>query len=413
MNPHRKELIHTFLRTFLPALTNTHQYTISHQLAVSSIGIAYDRALEALGSDQALSLLLVDDRIVVNKEPLEDTVYSKRFIHFFKSRGIHHLSIQRGVTLEEMTSFIERLTASSTPLVDDRHFDHIRFGKVGLGYKDGEGADNDPEMATDETDETKEKMWVIPDEPETVPVGEHFVAIQEKDLNLMVDVYAAVRTGRSFPDREIRRVVTDIIGAIKQGSSVLVTFSALRLLDEYTFTHSTNVCILTVAQAMALKIKDEWLHPIGVAAMLHDIGKIFVPEEVLNKQGKLTDREWEFIRKHPEKGAEYLTDKPGIPELAMVVAYEHHMNYDFSGYPGVFTGWRQNICSQMATISDYFDALRSKRIYRDSVETGIITEQMTQMSGKALNPFLTNNFLLLLKNLSQGAGDAMGTPVKQ
>jgi HD-GYP domain-containing protein (c-di-GMP phosphodiesterase class II) len=413
MNPSKKELIHTFLRTFLPALTHAHQYTISHRLTVSSIALAYDHLLGAIGNDQSLPLLFIDDRVVVNKEPLEDTVYSNRFIHFFKSRGIHHFSIHQGITLEEMTSFIERLSASSAPSIDNTSFCHIRFGKVGLGYKSGEEADDgNPEMAEGEPDETEGKVWVIPEEQETVQAADRFAAIHEQDIDLMVDVYDAVRTNRSLPDREIKRVVTDIIKAIKQGSSVLLTFSALRVLDEYTFTHSTNVCILTLAQAMALRIKDEWLPPIGVAAMLHDIGKIFVPEEVLNKQGKLTDTEWEFIKKHPQKGAEYLTNKPGIPPLAVVAAYEHHMQYDFSGYPEVFNSWRQNICSQMTAISDYFDALRSKRIYRDSMEMGIITEQMTKMSGNALNPFLTKNFILLLKNLSRGEGDTMGTLVK-
>jgi len=215
----------------------------------------------------------------------------------------------------------------------------------------------------------------------------------------MENVYGAIKKEQSLPDREIRDAVTDIISAIKQESSVLITFSPLRILDEYTFTHSTNVCILTVAQAMALKIKEEMLHDMGVAAMLHDIGKIFVPEEVLNKVGKLTDGEFELIKLHPQKGAEYLIDKPGIPPLAIVVAYEHHMLYDYSGYPKVSNNWRQNICSQMVTISDYFDALRTKRVYRDSLETKIITDQMTKMAGAALNPVLAKNFLLLLQKL--------------
>ena len=408
MNPHRKGLIHNFLRAFLPALTHAQQYTISHQLTASSIGIAYNHLKEAIGNDQALPLLFVDDRVVVNREPLEDSVYSSRFIHFFKSRGIHHLTIYRGISLEELTSFIERFSVNSAPSVDETSFSHIRFGKVGLGHKSEKKDDADPEIKRDETDETEEKVWVIQEEQKEDQSDDRFAAVQEKDLDLMIDVYDAAKTNRSLPDREIKRVVTDVISAIKHGSSALLAFSALRVLDEYTFTHSTNVCILTLAQAMALGIKEEWLQPMGVAAMLHDIGKIFVPEEVLNKQGKLTDPEWEFIKKHPQKGAEYLTNKPGIPPLAMVVAYEHHMLYDFSGYPGVFTSWRQNICSQMTTISDYFDALRSKRIYRDSVDTGIIIKQMTEMSGNTLNPLLTRNFIVLLKDLSKGAEDTLG-----
>ena len=160
----------------------------------------------------------------------------------------------------------------------------------------------------------------------------------------------------------------------------------------------------TLAQAMGLKIEESLLHDIGVAAMLHDIGKIFVPEEVLNKRGKLTDAEFELVKLHPQKGAEYLFDKPGIPPLAIIVAYEHHMLYDHSGYPKVSSSWRQNICSQMTTISDIFDALRTKRTYRDSLETRLITDQITNMAGRALNPALVKNFLFLLKRLFEAQG---------
>ena len=282
MNPHKKEVIHSFLRAFLPALTHAHQYTISHQLSVSSISTAYSHLLEAIGNDQTLPLLFIDDRVVINKEPLEDSVYINRFIYFFKSRGIHHLRIHQGITLEEITSFIEMLTASPTPSIDNTLFPHIRFGKVGLGYKtDGGKDDGAYETTENETEGTK---TVDEDVSGALRIAHHFEAINKEDLDLMVDVYDAVKRNQSLPDLEIKRTVTDIINAIKQGSSTLLTFSPLRVLDEYTFTHSTNVCILTLAQAMALKIKDDMLHAIGVAAMLHDIGKIFVPEEVLNKQ---------------------------------------------------------------------------------------------------------------------------------
>ncbi len=403
MNPLKKEAIHRFLRAFLPALTHAHQYTISHQLSVSSISTAYSHLLEAIGSDEALPLMFIDDRVVINREPLEDSVYSSRFIHFFKSRGIHHLRIHQGITLEEITSFIAMLTASPTPSIDNALFPHIRFGKVGLGYKTDEemGAGTD-ETAESKTTETGENRSVDVDKSGVLRIAHHFETINKEDLDLMVDVYDAVKRNKSLPDIEIKRTVTDIINAIKQGSSTLLTFSPLRILDEYTFTHSTNVCILTLAQAMTLKIKDDMLHAIGVAAMLHDIGKIFVPEEILNKQGNLTDTEWKLIRKHPQRGAEYLLDKLGIPPLATIVAYEHHMQYDHSGYPEVSSNWRQNICSQMTTISDFFDALRSKRAYRDSIEMEIITKQMADMSGNTLNPFLTKNFLLLLNKLTQG-----------
>jgi HD-GYP domain-containing protein (c-di-GMP phosphodiesterase class II) len=261
---------------------------------------------------------------------------------------------------------------------------NVQLGKVSIGFK-SEGDVDGNGIAAGGAGDT------------------HFGTIHANSLNLTSDIYRAVRHNGKLPLVEIKNTVTDLISAIKHESSVLLTFSPLRVLDEYTFTHSINVCILNLAQAMAVGIKGETLRDIGVAALLHDTGKLYVPEEILNKPGRLDDSEWEMIRQHPQRGAEYLLDNPGIPPLAVVVAYEHHMQYDNSGYPNVSKDWRQNMCSQMTAISDYFDAMRTKRIYRDALETKIIADQMVKISGTSLNPVLTKNFLILIEKMIQGA----------
>ncbi|MDX9745178.1 MAG: HD domain-containing phosphohydrolase [Syntrophales bacterium] len=404
MHAFKQDLILRFIRAFLPAITHVRQYTTAHQLTHSSIQDAYDHLIAAMGDDSDLSLLFVDDRVVVDSEPLEDTLHSSRFIQLFKERGVQHLHFFRDITLDEMTSFIEFLLIPSKESEESTTFPHIQFGKVGLKYRD--------DIESDEPDETDKAEFEDPEEGNragdrdrqaALQVAENFEALQERDMDVMVGIYNAVKKRGALPDQEIGKMVADIINAIRQGSAVLLNFSPLRVLDEYTFSHSTNVCILTIAQAMALGVKDETLHDMGVAAMLHDIGKIFIPEDILLKPEALTDEEWMLVRKHPQKGAEYLLSRPGIPALATIVAYEHHMLYDYSGYPGVSAGWRQNICSQMTSISDYFDALRTKRVYRDSIEMDLICEQMRHMSGNTLEPFLTRNFLILLNKISDGA----------
>lgn len=402
MNTEKKEHTHNFIRAFLPALTNAHQYTISHQLTVSSIGTAFALLLDAIGRELTLPIKIVEDRVIVNEEPLEDSIYIGRFIQFFRAREIQHMRFNHGITQDEFTSFVVMLTAGHAFAGDTNTFPHIQFGKVGIGFKTDEQEESKPDEPEEEGPEDMEESERSEEEKKKAQIRECFENIQKKELGLMESVYDAIKGNHDLPDREISEAVTDIISAMKQEASVLITFSPLRILDEYTFTHSTNVCILTLAQAMALKIKEDLLHDIGVAALLHDIGKLFVPEEVLNKRGKLVDDELKMMRMHPQKGAEYLINRPGIPPLAVIVAYEHHMQFDNSGYPSVPSTWRQNICSQMTTISDFFDALRTKRIYRDSVETRIITDQMANMAGKTLNPVLTKNFLLLLKRLFEG-----------
>lgn len=380
MNSRKRDLINNFLRTFIPAVTHAHQYTTAHQLTAAAINTAYTHLLEAIGKDQSIAFMIIDDRIIMYDEPLEDTLFSSRFVRIFKHRGIQHLRILQGITEEEMTALVEMLAARS-PLPDNMDcLPSIQLGKVSIGYKTLEG---DGEYSIGGTGDT------------------YFGSIQESGLNLTSDIYRAVRKNGKLPLSEIKHTVADMISAIRHESSVLLSFSPLRILDEYTFTHSTNVCILNLAQAMALGIKGDALRDIGVAALLHDTGKLFVPEEILNKPGKLTDTEWEMVRQHPQRGAEYLLDNPGIPPLAVVVAYEHHMQYDNSGYPQVSKEWRQNICSQMTTISDFFDAMRTKRIYRDAQETKIIADQMLKISGTFLNPVLTKNFLILIEKMVQ------------
>lgn len=382
MNSRKRDLINSFLRAFIPAVTHAHQYTTAHQLTTAAITTAFTHLIEAIGKDQSIAFMIIDDRVIMYDEPLEDTLFSSRFVRIFKHRGIQHLRIFQGIAEEEMTTLIEMLTARS-PLPDDMDcLPSIQLGKVSIGYKTEAGGGG----------------YTIGSSGDN-----HFGSIQTNGLNLTSDIYRAVKNNKKLPLSEIKNSVTNMIAAIRHESSMLLTFSPLRTLDEYTFAHSTNVCILNLAQAMAVGIKGGALRDIGVSALLHDTGKLFVPEEILNKPGKLTDTEWDMIRQHPQRGAEYLLDNPGIPPLAVVVAYEHHMQYDNSGYPQVSKDWRQNICSQMTAISDFFDAMRTKRIYRDALETQNIAEQMVKISGTALNPVLIKNFLILIEKMLQGS----------
>ncbi len=183
-------------------------------------------------------------------------------------------------------------------------------------------------------------------------------------------------------------------------------------MDEYTFTHSVNVCILNLAQGMSLGFEGQILHDVGVAGMLHDVGKQFVPEEVLNKPGKLRENEWEYMRQHSLRGAEYLLNNPGIPRIAILTAFEHHMKFDMSGYPKVPKGWQTNLCSQITMISDFFDALRTKRAYKDAMHFDKTAGIMLLLAGTELNPTLTLNFLRILGKMEEfkTGADSAGSP---
>jgi HD-GYP domain-containing protein (c-di-GMP phosphodiesterase class II) len=146
-------------------------------------------------------------------------------------------------------------------------------------------------------------------------------------------------------------------------------------------------------QAETLGIRDVLLRDIGIAALLHDVGKLFISKEILEKKDTLDQREWQEIRLHPLYGARYLSQIEGLTRLAPVVAFEHHVRYDGKGYPKLrLNRKKQHICSQIVAISDYFDALRSRRPYRRALEMKGVLSIMRQEASGAFNISLLDHF---------------------
>jgi HD-GYP domain-containing protein (c-di-GMP phosphodiesterase class II) len=198
----------------------------------------------------------------------------------------------------------------------------------------------------------------------------------------------------------LTNIITGFVGAFHNQFNPLLALVPLREMDEYTFTHSLDVCVLNLVQGMTLGIDGPLLADIGVSGMLHDAGKIFIDLEVLNKPEKLDAAEMEHMRQHPRRGAEYLLSCSGIPRIAILSAFEHHMKYNLTGYPSMPPGWKLALSSQMTMISDIFDALRTKRVYQTPRDFEQIESLMMEMAGVELNPYLTRNFLKVMKRLS-------------
>ena len=156
-----------------------------------------------------------------------------------------------------------------------------------------------------------------------------------------------------------------------------------------------------MSQEEPLGFSGEHLHQIGVASLLHDVGKVLIPEELLNKPGKLSQDERKIIETHTVKGARYLMGIEGIPKLAVLCAMEHHLKYDGSGYPSMKGGWRPNIVSQLISIADVFDAMRSRRSYQGALPLQQITDVLSKGSGTSFNPQLVSHFFRLIRYQSK------------
>jgi HD-GYP domain-containing protein (c-di-GMP phosphodiesterase class II) len=277
--------------------------------------------------------------------------------------------------------------------------DLVKLGKVELRVKQagGGGQPGGGRAGTgDEVGEGGQQGSIISDNtpPEVI---EELAKLTTTELDELKEVYLRVKRHKQIDVRSVDGMVKRFIKGFREEVSPLRMLASLKSSHEYTFTHVVNVGILTMAQAESLGFTGEHLHQIGVASFLHDIGKLFVPEEIMNKQGKLSADERMIIETHTTKGARYLMGTEGIPKLAVLASLEHHLKFDGTGYPSIKGGWTPNIASQMISVADVFDAMRSRRSYQEPQPMSKIEQILRGGAGKAFNPKLIDNFYKLIR----------------
>jgi len=167
----------------------------------------------------------------------------------------------------------------------------------------------------------------------------------------------------------------------------------LKVFDDYTFYHSLNVAVLSLVLGVALKYNKEELYKLGLAALLHDIGKVFIPKDILNKKGKLTDEEFEIIKTHSDKGFEYLKNTYNVPITTYMGVRLHHEKYNGGGYPLGKKGEEIYVYARIIAIADVYDALTSDRVYRKAMTPSEAMEYIMGNSGIMFDPNLVELFI--------------------
>ncbi len=194
------------------------------------------------------------------------------------------------------------------------------------------------------------------------------------------DVIAGVRLGRGPRLKRVKRAVQLVVDQVLNNEMSMVGMTTVRDYDEYTFTHSVNVCIFSVALGRKLGFSKVQLYDLGMTALLHDVGKARVPAEILNKVGGLEDREWKFIQQHPWMGALTLFGMRAyeeIPYRAILVAHEHHMKMDLTGYPKTVRPRTLGMFSRIVAVADGFDAATTRRVYNTTaIEPDEVLKEM-------------------------------------
>jgi putative nucleotidyltransferase with HDIG domain len=368
----RLQFADELLRRFAAALRAIQLYAARHPLVTRNLEALAGTLLALHVSEPTVTIGFIKDEVVIGDTPIPRAAETMgELLRRLRDLGIERVVIDRGVTTEELTAFMDALARPEIVReggLDALASEHIRVGRLQIEERiEGTIADT----------ATIKKLY-----NEAVTVA-----------NLVWDT----ARDESKPDPAAARAMVDgLAQAVSQNRTALMALTALKDYDNYTFTHMVNVSILTMAQARAVGVDGPLLREFGLAALMHDIGKVRTPPEILNKPEKLNDEEFLIMRRHVVDGAEILRRTPEIPTLAPVVAFEHHLRIDGSGYPyGVKRG-SLNLATMMCGIADVYDAMRSQRSYQQAFPTDRILAVLQRNDGTQFDQNLVRRFVQLL-----------------
>ncbi len=215
-------------------------------------------------------------------------------------------------------------------------------------------------------------------------------------VSLLREIDRLMRVNRHISASKVKGVVRSLVDNVISNRYAMLQLTGLRNYDEYTFYHSANVAILSLALGSTITQDFRFMSSLGAGALLHDIGKLTVDLEILNKPGVLTPEEWASVREHPTRGAQMVSMLPGVDKAALVVILEHHMRYDGSGYPQRNPQRPQHLSSRIVAVADSYDAMTSRRSYSAARVQDEAMALLAKSAGSALDPVLVRLFVKLM-----------------
>jgi putative nucleotidyltransferase with HDIG domain len=197
----------------------------------------------------------------------------------------------------------------------------------------------------------------------------------------VVQMFSDARMGQAIELEHVAALVEEISDSVLRHPNALISLARLKTSDEYTYMHSVAVCALMIALSRQLGLPEEQVREAGEAGLLHDIGKMAIPDAILNKPGKLTDVEFGTMRRHPEAGAKMLLECRQVSALVLDVCLHHHEKFDGSGYPHRLAGEQISLFARMGAICDVYDAITSDRPYKKGWDPAESIRKMAEWKG--------------------------------
>jgi len=372
-----------FLHGLAQALSTLALYPEGHTSRERALDLVFTRLNDLLTENEHPTYsFLGGDEVVYNDLPLREMQnwdWSRRLAEI----GVQRLQFDRTVQREELEEFLDmvlaRLALKAADSSEARQMrpSGIRYGLVGV-----DGSDTELEM---DAASTATIRFTLEDEAEAIRW-----------------IHSEMLDGHSLPLLEAETVVRGLSVAMHGDRQIMVPLLRLREFDEYTTTHSMNVCVLAMALAEWLGMGAQDVRAFGVAGLLHDLGKVKIPKEVLLKPGKLTAEERLIMNSHPVEGAKLILAAQPELDTAAVVAYEHHIMINGGGYPKFTYPRNCHQSSRLVHVCDVYDALRTNRPYRDAWPAGKILAYIEERSGVEFDGEIAHAFTRMIRDWEPG-----------
>ena len=366
-----------FLNAFAHVLAVMTLYPEAHPLRERALDAAYAELDGLTGLADRPSFTFLEDEVIYGRELLSELKswdFGRRLI----AAWIQRLEFERNVSREEFEGLLDeilaRLTLQAVSTGDARQMRSIgaRFGAVGLEGVDDTQTLSEAELTTLDLslgDEADAFRWMQQE-------------VQNNDRVPLTEAVAVVRS---------------LSVAMHGDSRFLLPLLKLKEFDQYTTTHSLNVSVLALGLAEALGYAPDDVREIGVAGLLHDVGKTRIPHHILTKPGRLTAQERAVMQEHPVDGARIIIESEDELNLAATVAYEHHVMLDGGGYPAMHYSRKCALASRLVHVCDVYDALSTNRPYRDAWPTDKTTAYLEERAGTEFDPDMVSAFLQMLR----------------
>jgi putative nucleotidyltransferase with HDIG domain len=365
-----------FLTSFAQALAAMTLYRDGHPARARAVDVAYQE-LHDLQADTARPLFtFLGDEVVYGRLPLRELKewdWGRRLAQ----AGVQRLEFEDHVSRDDFEGFLDEVLARVTLSMIDTSATRqmrrtsIRFGAVGLR--------GETELAA-----------------EPLPVATISFSLGE-EADTLRWMQREVQAGGAVPLGEAEAVVRSLAVAMHGGRQIVLPLLQLKEFDQYTTTHSLNVAVLSMALAEFQGLGARDVRAFGIAGLLHDVGKTKIPIEVLTKPGKLTDDERALMNAHPAAGARLLLEADDDLDLAIVVAYEHHIMINGGGYPSLAYPRSCHHGSKLVHVCDVYDALRTRRPYRDAWEFDKVLAYLTERAGLEFDVELVEAFTRMMR----------------